>query len=247
MDETLRDRVARALIASGQHGAAKLLEQCALRLSDEGRAAENSDDGPHVIEIEFVGRQEDLAVLCDGEHPLTRAIRSAVRTALPPNTWIQNWTFAVADDDEEAPTEDTGFPLGGGVTAEGSASNQAADAAEVRVWQHLRFRSESELRVAQALDRAGVLFLPNCKARLGPANRRENREPDFLICAEGKWGILEVDGEPFHPPARTVHDHERARLFKAHGVRVVEHFDAATCYRDPDGVVRQFLELLRRG
>ncbi len=73
-----------------------------------------------------------------------------------------------------------------------------------------------------------------------------NREPDFLVCLGGKWGILEVDGEPFHPASRTVEDHERHRLFKQHGIRVVEHFDATKCYEAPQTVVKKFLEILKQ-
>ena len=69
---------------------------------------------------------------------------------------------------------------------------------------------------------------------------------DFLVCADGKWGILEVDGEPFHPPSRTVADHDRDRVFRLHGVRVVEHFEASECFNNPDQVVAKFLELLRK-
>jgi hypothetical protein len=121
--------------------------------------------------------------------------------------------------------------------------NQAVRQAP-KTWRNLRFRSESEVRIAQALDRADVLFLPNCLARLGVTDDRKNREADFLVCAAGKWGILEVDGEPFHPPSRTVHDHTRDRLFKEHGIRVVEHFDASECFERPDDVVARFLKLL---
>jgi len=106
----------------------------------------------------------------------------------------------------------------------------------VLAWNNLRFRSASEVRIAEALERAQVLFLPNCMARLG-CSRRENRETDFLICHPGKWGILEVDGPLSHPPPRKVDDDDRARLFKAHGIRLVEHFDAG-------GVAKRFLSLL---
>lgn len=240
-DAALRERVARVLTESGQRGAAMLLADCVLRVEAEATAEDASGDGVRVVTVEIAGPPEAVTVFADGEHPLTHAIRAAVRSALPPDTWIQSWICLTIPVDE-ASVEDGD---GAGGRAAGDTSNQAADFSEnIRVWQNLRFRSESELRIAQALDRAGVLFLPNCKARLGPAGHRENREPDFLVCADGKWGILEVDGESFHPPTRTVHDHERARLFKAHGVRVVEHFDATACYRDPDGVVRQFLALL---
>jgi hypothetical protein len=110
-------------------------------------------------------------------------------------------------------------------------------------WNNLRFRSQTEIRVAEALERAQVLFLPNCMARLG-FSQRQNREADFLVCQKGKWGILEVDSPSSHPPTRTVEDHERDRLFKAHGIRVVEHFDASECWENADGVVKRFLYLL---
>ena len=111
-------------------------------------------------------------------------------------------------------------------------------------WNNLGFRSASEIKIAQALDKAGVLFLPNCKARLGSGEDRLNREPDFLVCHNGKWGILEVDGEPFHSLTRTVQDHERDRLFKIHGITVAEHYDASKCFNNPDEVVNEFLRIL---
>ncbi len=89
----------------------------------------------------------------------------------------------------------------------------------VLTWNGLCFRSGAEVRIAEALERVQVLFLPNCMARLG-FSQRQNREADFLVCLKGKWGILEVDGPFTHPPARKVDDEERARLFKAHGIRL---------------------------
>jgi very-short-patch-repair endonuclease len=71
-------------------------------------------------------------------------------------------------------------------------------------------------------------------------------EPDFLVCANGKWGIIEVDGSDWHPRERAAVDHERDRRFREHGVRVVERYDARECY-DRElaaGVVAGFLRLL---
>ncbi len=127
-----------------------------------------------------------------------------------------------------------------------SIHNQAADADRATTWQGLRFRSVTETRIAAALDRAGVLFLPLCKARLNGPQGRVNREPDFLVRKDGKWGIFEVDGEPYHPPQRTVHDHERDRLFQRHGIRLAQHYDSTDCYVTPDKVVAEFLALLER-
>ena len=39
----------------------------------------------------------------------------------------------------------------------------------------------------------------------------------------------------------------RDRLFRAYGIRVVEHFDAGQCFNGPDEVVRRFLAILAEG
>ena len=115
----------------------------------------------------------------------------------------------------------------------------------IHLWNNLRFNSASEVPIADALDKRKVLFFPNCAVRLGINKGRHNREPDFLVCEKGKWGILEVDGPEFHTPATIVEDHERARLFQAHGILLVQHFDAGECFENADGVVDKFLYLLR--
>jgi hypothetical protein len=112
-------------------------------------------------------------------------------------------------------------------------------------WQNLHFRSVSEVKIAQALDRFGVLFFPNCLGRLTTTQGRQNLECDFLICYEGIWGILEVDGGSFHPPSRAAEDHKRDGFFLDHGVWV-HRFDSNECFNFPDGVVRRFLERLKR-
>jgi hypothetical protein len=110
-------------------------------------------------------------------------------------------------------------------------------------WNGLAFRSKSELRIAQALERMDVAFFPNAAGRLGVTrDHRETRVPDFLVIHRRKVGILEVDGRPWHPSAAA--DHERDRLFREHGIRVVERFDAGECYESPGRVVAHFLMLL---
>jgi uncharacterized protein YjbI with pentapeptide repeats len=124
------------------------------------------------------------------------------------------------------------------------ASNQGINAPHE--WKGFYFRSQTEIKISEALDKAGVLFYPNCKARLNTPKGRDGKETDFLVFYQGKWGILEVDGEPWHPPSRTVHDHERDRLFKGHGIRIVEHYDATRCWNEADKVVQEFLEILSK-
>lgn len=126
--------------------------------------------------------------------------------------------------------------------------NQAAGVPleHVVLWNNLRFRSKTEAVVAQALERAGVAFLPNCRSRLGMGRYRQNIEADFLVVHDGRVGVLEIDGEPWHPPERRAQEQQRDRLWNRHGVKVVQHYDASRAYAQPDGVVADFLAILAR-
>ena len=116
----------------------------------------------------------------------------------------------------------------------------------IHTWERLRFRSKTEIKIAEALDRTGVLFVPNSLARLTTPKGRENKEADFLICYNGKWGVLEVDG-PYHTAERRVEEQERERIFKKNGIKVVERFDAQRCYNHPDEVVQEFFNMIDIG
>ena len=127
-----------------------------------------------------------------------------------------------------------------------TAPNQALYATSFQLEAGLRYRSVPEVRIARALERAGVLFLPNCMARLTlPNGQRVNREADFLVCYKGHWGVLEVDGEDWHPPERAALEHKRDRVFRRHGLRTVERYDASACLRSADSIVSDFLELVQ--
>jgi hypothetical protein len=106
----------------------------------------------------------------------------------------------------------------------------------------LKFRSQSEIKIYDVLKRRNVLFFANATAVLG--NKNAKREPDFLICQDGKWGILEVMGEQYHTGTTAMKDHDRARLFKDYGLFFIEFYDAAQCYNQPDSVVSDFLARL---
>ena len=113
-----------------------------------------------------------------------------------------------------------------------------------KLWKDLKFRSKVETRVAEALEKRAVMFFPLPRARLGLRNSRETREPDFLVCHKGKWGILEVDGP--HHTGRAADDHGRDRLFKQHGTKVIEHYNADECFKNADKVVNEFLNTLEK-
>ncbi len=112
-------------------------------------------------------------------------------------------------------------------------------------WEGMSFNSMPERKIAEALDRAGVMYLPNCLARVGTPSQRLNRFPDFLICFEGKWGILEVDGRKHHN-GRATEDYERNRIIEKHGgIAYFTRYDYERCVADPDGVVKEFLDILK--
>lgn len=234
---------ARFLIDGGEEDAANVLLACELAIWESGDTWYVGDEVHAALHVELAGPRVAYDALSDEQSALGEAIRRALRAVLPSDTYIKHFTVRgqLLEIDPEWRSELLELARGRGV------DNQPAPVKAAHIWKNLRFRSQSEVRIAESLDRAGVLFLPNSRARLGGASVRQNRKADFLVCADGRWGILEVDGEPFHPPSRTADDHERDRLFRAHGIRVVEHFHATRCYNEPDTVVREFLGILARG
>jgi hypothetical protein len=113
------------------------------------------------------------------------------------------------------------------------------------VWERLRFAHDDEVAIARALDVAAVAFLPNCAIRLGERRSRKNKAPDFLVLANGKAGILELDGGVHD--GRAADDHARDRLFRlATGIRVIERYSREQARVDPHGIVREFLDILAR-
>jgi hypothetical protein len=122
--------------------------------------------------------------------------------------------------------------------------NQAIGHKAALSWNGLRFRSQSEVRIAQALDdMPGVMFLPNCKGRVGSKDRRRNLETDFIVMYGGVWGVLEVDGP--HHEGKAAHDHERDRPLHHHGAAVVQRYESLDCFKEPEAIVLKFMALLK--
>lgn len=139
-------------------------------------------------------------------------------------------------------TPRTPKPQPAGKAGKGKKPGGAAKSENYRtvVWKGLELRSISELKIAQALDRAGVLFIASSRARFTTSENgsgRDNREVDFLICHNGRWGVLEVDG-PYHS---NDHDKWRDDRFRAHGLEIIARYPSDRCHNDPGGVVADFL------
>lgn len=238
------------LIRKGQSEAARVLLSCSMYVSEVTTFDDPDDFFDGSIDVRLTGPVEISDLLSSSRtppHPLRSVIQEALMMSLPcfydvgkmdvspgANIFDPTWRNQLLEKTYQPAAQ------------EPQVDNQGSDYGnKILTWNTLRFRSETERRIAAALEEAGVMFLPNCRVRLGPADNRVNREGDFLICHEGKWGILEVDGAPYHPPSRKAEEDERDRLFKLHGVRVVEHFDAKQCFETPAEVVKQFLAILK--
>ncbi|MGH3118620.1 MAG: hypothetical protein ACRDQ2_16205 [Gaiellales bacterium] len=234
----------RFLIDGSEEDAASVLLACELDYWTSGDTWHVGDELIEALHIRLVGPRSATEQLAKGSGPIHDQVYRATEAVVPVGYYIKHWSVSakLVDIDPDWREELLEIARGRGISNQG-----AAIARELYEWKNLKFRSKSEIKIAEALDRANVLFLPNCAARLGlNESDRRKREADFLICEGGKWGILEVDGEPFHPPSRTVQDHERDRYFKQHGIRTVEHYDATRCYNEPDAVVAEFLGILRQ-
>jgi hypothetical protein len=220
----IQARAVQLLRARGDPDAADLLAECTLDV-----AVDEVGDVGLLLTGPFSVHEGPLDLV----QPMAATLAHALRAVLPAGVWVER---LIVRPGEKTPHV---------VELVRTAPNQAVVELAPRTWAGMRFRSDSEVRIAQALDRAGALFLPGALARLGSLDARHNREADFLVCWQGAWGILEVDGEPFHGPEHAAADAERDQLFRQHGVALVAHYDAARCFTAPDAVVADFLATLR--
>lgn len=236
--------MARFLIEGDEREEARLLLACTVEGGEDWWPDEFNLSGEpdHILTLRFHGPRRVYDLLRDDASNAHRSFKNAAE-ALLPNEFhavsISARASIVAPHSPDWRRELVAVLDGKDV------DNQAIGFKATKTYEGLRFRSESEVRIAQALDRAGVMYLPNCKARVGSKDRRRNLEADFLVCHEGKWGGLEVDGAEWHPAARAAQDHERDRPFLRHGAAVVQRFPADECFENPDGVASQFLALLK--
>ena len=51
-------------------------------------------------------------------------------------------------------------------------------------------------------------------------------------------------GEQYHPASTAMRDHDRGRMFNDYGIVLIQFYDAARYYSNPDEVVQDFLDRL---
>jgi hypothetical protein len=228
------------LIDGGDHEAALALLPCSINVAH--RYFHGNDT---VVDVIVSGPRQSFDAMKDWQlgsahNPIALLIHDAVLAHLPYGMVCEEYVVRAA-----LVMPDRAWRVEAARAAGGKqVRNQAPEIEGGRIitWNYLRFRSETEKRIAAALDATRVLFFPNCVGRLSVDDGRGNREPDFLVCDRGRWGILEIDGDVFHPSAAK--DHDRDRLFEAYGVRTIERYPWKRCFDDPNGVVQSFLHLL---
>ncbi|MFB2922118.1 pentapeptide repeat-containing protein [Aerosakkonema funiforme] len=128
------------------------------------------------------------------------------------------------------------------VEQEHNQETQSHSQEEIYYWNDLPLRSQEQVKIAEALDRTNVIFIPNTKVRLINTQGRENKEADFLIFYQGKSGILVID--------RTLSQQDGGgfrecdRILQSHGISIIQYYDAIRCSESPDRVVQEFLAIL---
>jgi hypothetical protein len=102
-------------------------------------------------------------------------------------------------------------------------------------WKKWRFHSLEQVKIAEALDRAGVLFFPNSKAQLPNFEDQPYKQVDFLICYNSKLGVLEIQYSD------TEKQEQRDYFLSKQGILLIEYCDPVQCLEDPDQIVQEFI------
>jgi hypothetical protein len=89
--------------------------------------------------------------------------------------------------------------------------------------------------MAEALDKAGVVFFPNSKAQLPNFEDQSYKQMDFLICYNSKFGVLEIQY------LDSKKHEKRDDFLSKQGICLIEYCDSVQCLEDPDQVVQEFL------
>jgi hypothetical protein len=111
------------------------------------------------------------------------------------------------------------------------------------------FRSESEIRIAEKLDEAGVLFFANARGRISgkdspiSSEHPGRLEVDFIVFHQGKCMTLEVDGKHHQENGQALRDYTRDRLLLREGIPTVR-FTAEECYHRASEVVTELIRII---
>src|SRR5260370_14839528 len=168
-DEQMHASAVHFLISEKENEAALTLLSCSVELVIFDTNWKDSS----IYTLFLRGPRHVYEILKKGdEHPVTSSIRAAFNAILPAKDYVKdivplatlvdvepNWKAQMLEIAQGKEVHNQGVDINNRVTI---------------MWKNLRFRSESEKKIAEALDRANVLFLPNCLARLNTPEERKN-------------------------------------------------------------------------
>ena len=208
----------------------------------------HEDDGtPYVLAIDVPTMAYEMIA---GNVALKQTLVRAAKTVITGHIWIEERSISLRikliqpEENWQSITRD--------LIVNYKGSNQGAITKKVflrerkptLIYNEASYGSHSEIRIAQELENRQVLFFPlalGIRAETGEFYR-DHREADFLVCADGTWGVLEVS---YHPD-RFEKDKEKDAWWKQSGILCVEHYTAERCYREPSQVVDEFLTFLQK-
>lgn len=166
----------------------------------------------------------------------------------------QHWWRLFFDDSLRSKIENTTRATSLAVYSD-SSDRQTRQTSENNVkppkeWGGMYFRSETEIKIAEQLDKKGVLFFANVQglaskkgspvSAKGQFNGR--LELDFLVFYKGKLITLEVDGEHHQEKGQTRRDYIRDRILLREGIPTAR-FTASECYTHTEAVINEFLSM----
>lgn len=136
-----------------------------------------------------------------------------------------------------------------GVQQTSQNQTASADVNPPMEWGGMYFRSGVEIKIAEQLDKRGVLFFANTRGRISSngspvsdMTMTGRLEVDFLVFHKGKCISLEVDGKHHQQQGNTERDYVRDRVLLREGIATAR-FTAGDCRRDAESVVTEFLNL----
>ena len=139
--------------------------------------------------------------------------------------------------------------MGGQQPAQNQSTNANADVNPPMEWGGMYFRSGVEIKIAEELDKRGVLFFANARGRISgngspisDMTMTGRLEVDFLVFHKGKCISLEVDGKHHQQQGNTERDYVRDRVLLRESIATAR-FTASDCHKDAESVVTEFLNL----
>jgi very-short-patch-repair endonuclease len=137
------------------------------------------------------------------------------------------------------------------LTTSGPSSQGGPSGNYTQEWGGLYLRSEAEVRIAEALEKTGLLYFANARGRVGlkdtivsDSQLTGRVEADFMVFYQGVCLILEVDGQHHNAQDQAVRDYARDRVLLRAGLPTVR-FTAKDCLQRPQQVVAEFVSILQ--